>query len=195
LGSGKFNLIADTNITATREVIYDQMSEINDHYTLATLNSDPSVGSTSLLDLCGMTLASLTGDEVVGYLQTAVNPACTAAGKHPVQQVQLPSLANDVLAVSSGRAAAVVGPASVMGYFLTTAPGKNWKTTGPAFLQEDSGYSVLKSQGALMAVWQKALEKVIQSGTYDQILAKYGQLATKLKTAPQINPPPIPAPS
>ena len=86
LESGKFDLIADTNITAPREKIYNQLSEDNDHYTLVTKTGSQLIARTPLA-MCGQTIASLTGDEVVGYLQNVASPQCKSAGKSPITQV------------------------------------------------------------------------------------------------------------
>ena len=51
LESGKFDLIADTNITAPREKIYNQLSEDNDHYTLATKTGSQLISADPLSDV------------------------------------------------------------------------------------------------------------------------------------------------
>lgn len=190
LEQGKYDFVGQTNITAERAVKYDQLAQFVDGYTFATLDTSAEVGD-SIESLCGLTIASQSGDQSSDYLASK-SDGCTAAGKEAITLVQLPSLSDSYVAVASGRADAAVEPKSVLAYFLSQPDqqlGKKWKSTGPTIIPNFVGYTFMPD-GDLIDVVQKGIQALMDDGTYGKILGEYGLDDNALDTA-SIDPEPL----
>ena len=142
----------------------------------------------SVLDLCGQPVAVQSGSKQAKLLSAAKNP-CTEAGKPSPDLSQLPKDSDGQLAIISGRVVADFMDQPAAGYSAKTADG------GTAFEvvidskypngvdASPNGIGVDKSQTALVSAIQKALQELINDGTYGKILANYGQAGIALKKA------------
>jgi polar amino acid transport system substrate-binding protein len=134
------------------------------------------------LDLCGKTAAvekSSTGDLSVDD----ITKECTAAGKPAVKKQPFPDQASAVQALQSGRADAVVALDLTLAYNVKTSPDA-FEVDAPPFGTLPVGIPVPKNNPKLRDAVQAALKKVIDSGTYDTLLAKWNLQNQALKGAP-----------
>ena len=189
LDQGKYDFIAQTNITSDREQKYDQLSQFKDGYALVGLKGGTTIPN-SLSGLCGATIAAQSGDGGTDYL-VEKSKQCTSNGDKAIKLVQLKSIPEEYVTVASGRAQAAMAPISTLSYFLASKDkqlGKSWQFTGPRMLPVLAGYSFPKGSKLITAV-QSGIEALMKDGTYKAILDKNG-LSENVATSALINPTP-----
>jgi polar amino acid transport system substrate-binding protein len=134
------------------------------------------------LDLCGRTVAvekSATGD----LTADDITKECATAGKPAVKKLPFPDQASAVQALQSGRADAVLALDLTLAYNVKQAPDA-FEIGSKPFGTLPVGIPVPKSNAKLRDAVQAALKKVIESGTYDALLAKWNLTDQALKDAP-----------
>ncbi|WP_432974465.1 transporter substrate-binding domain-containing protein [Dactylosporangium sp. CA-233914] len=186
----KYDFVGQTNITAEREQKYTQLAQFKDGYRFAALSTTRDIGNT-VMDLCGRKIASQVGDQATDYLNQK-SKECTSAGKGAITIIQMPSQAEEYVAVASGRAEAAVQPLSLLAYFFSQKDqqlGKSWKETGPSILPILVGYTFLKDS-PLVPVVQQGIQALIDNGTYGSILKKWGLSENAVQKA-EVNPAPL----
>ncbi|WP_104133911.1 ABC transporter substrate-binding protein [Cryobacterium sp. Y62] len=133
-------------------------------------------------DLCGHSASvekGATGDLTIDSLQAA----CADAGKAAIEKLPFPDQASAVQAVSSGRADASVALDVTLAYTVQTS-NDAFELAGDPFNTLPVGIVVPKDNPELRDAVQGALLNVIESGVYDQILAKWGLEKQALTGAP-----------
>ncbi|MBB5156944.1 transporter substrate-binding domain-containing protein [Saccharopolyspora phatthalungensis] len=190
LDQGKYDFVLQTDITAARAAKYTQLSQFKDGYTFLATKDNPDIGS-SESDLCGLTIGTQSGANYTAYLQK-LSTKCTSEGKGAIVLVALPDVPSLYLAAASGRIKALSAPVSTLGYFIQSDQdkvGKEWKLTGPTYLQSKVGWTFPKNSELAPAV-EKALNKMIADGSYQKILTKWGlqgNIADKAELNPSVN--------
>lgn len=135
-------------------------------------------GITTLTDLCGKTVAVIIST-VQGDLLRALEPQCIAAGKAPVDVMELPDDPAALSAIRAGKAVADVSDAPVAAYAAQTAgDGQYFELVKDAanpngYETVFTGIAVLKEDNDLALAIQAALQSLMDDGTYMQILKKY----------------------
>jgi polar amino acid transport system substrate-binding protein len=133
-------------------------------------------------DLCGRKVAvekGATGDLTVDDL----TKACMAAGKAGIDKQAFPDQASANLALQSGRADVVLALDLTLAYSIKQNAGQ-FALAGDPVGKLPVGIGVPKNNPQLRDAVQAALKKVIASGTYDQLLTKWGLAKQALKDAP-----------
>ncbi|TFD58311.1 MULTISPECIES: ABC transporter substrate-binding protein [unclassified Cryobacterium] len=144
--------------------------------------SGNEVGISGPDDLCGHSASvekGATGDLTIDSLQAS----CAAAGKAAIDKLPFPDQASAVQAVSSGRADASVALDVTLAYTVQTSNAA-FELAGDPFDTLPVGIVVPKDNPELRDAVQGALLHVIESGVYDQILAKWGLEKQALTGAP-----------
>lgn len=181
LNAGRYDLSLTSMIDKkSRQETVDFVDYLSSGVTFMVAKGNPK-GLSSKLDLCGKTAAvekSATGDLTVDD----VNKECTAAGKPAIVKQPFPDQASAVQALQSGRADAVVALDLTLAYNVKTAPDA-FQIGSKPFDTLPVGIPVPKTNPALRDAVQAALKKVIASGTYDQLLAKWNLTDQALKDA------------
>jgi polar amino acid transport system substrate-binding protein len=103
----------------------------------------------------------------------AKSKACVAAGKKPITIVKIDSQDAVNQAVILGQAAAFDADSPITLYAVKQSKGK-LQLAGDVYGSAPYGYAVGKNAGTLKQALQKALQSMIDDGTYKQILAKWG---------------------
>lgn len=125
----------------------------------------------SLESLCGHTVAVLAGSIAVGVV-TETNESCA----DPMEIKQFPAIFNAQLAVRSGQADATFGGGTALkhlaanvedGTIFEVAPG------GPYTLQPDA-FGFLKGNDQLRDAVRAAVQELVDNGTAQEIMEKYG---------------------
>lgn len=186
LKSGKINIIFDViNDTKQREQVLDFIDYVKAGNTLLLQDGNPD-GIHSLADLCGHSVATPRGAyqaEIIKQQSTK----CTDSGKKPVTLKLYPSAPEARLQVQNGKMSAFIGNTPVLVYLAKTAgDGKTFDAVPVGGDDLYFGIAFEKSNTQLRTAVDKALRAVMEDGTYDKILKKYGVGVIAMK-APKIN--------
>ena len=182
LNAGRYDLSLTSMIDKKeRQQTVDFIDYLKSGVTFMVAKGNPK-GLKDKLDLCGKTAAvekSSTGDLSVDD----ITKECTAAGKPAVKKQPFPDQASAVQALQSGRADAVVALDLTLAYNVKTSP-EAFEVDAKPFGTLPVGIPVPKNNPKLRDAVQAALKKVIDSGTYDALLAKWNLQDQALKDAP-----------
>jgi polar amino acid transport system substrate-binding protein len=182
LDAGRYDLSLTSMIDKkSRQATVDFVDYLNSGVTFMVKKGNPA-GLKDKLDLCGKSAAvekSATGDLSVDD----ITKECTAAGKPAVKKQPFPDQASAVQALQSGRADAVVALDLTLAYNVKQAPNA-FEVPAKPFGTLPVGIPVPKKSPELRDAVRAALLKVIESGTYDQLLAKWNLQDQALKGAP-----------
>jgi polar amino acid transport system substrate-binding protein len=139
-------------------------------------------GLTEQADLCGRTVAvekSATGDIVADD----ISADCVKAGKDELKELPLPEQVGTLQALSSGRADAVLALDLTLAYNVKQQPD-DFELAAEPFGLLPVGIPIPKDDPELRDAVRAALLKVQESGTYDDLLAKWNLTAQALDGAP-----------
>jgi polar amino acid transport system substrate-binding protein len=182
LNAGRYDLALTSMIDKKeRQATVDFVDYLQSGVTYMVAKGNPK-GINDKLGLCGKTAAvekSATGDLSVDD----ITKECTTAGKPAVTKQPFPDQASAVQALQSGRADAVVALDLTLAYNVKTAPDA-FQVDAKPFGTLPVGIPVPKNNPKLRDAVQAALKKVIDSGSYDALLAKWNLQDQALKGAP-----------
>jgi polar amino acid transport system substrate-binding protein len=182
LNAGRYDLALTSMIDKKeRQQTVDFVDYLQSGVTFMVTKGNPKAIKEKL-DLCGKTAAvekSATGDLSVDD----ITKECTAGGKPAVTKQPFPDQASAVQALQSGRADAVVALDLTLAYNVKTAP-EAFQVDAKPFGTLPVGIPVPKDNPKLRDAVQAALKKVIDSGAYDALLAKWNLQGQALKGAP-----------
>jgi polar amino acid transport system substrate-binding protein len=184
LSDGRYDAFSGPiEATPAHEQSYDLVSYLIAQPAYVT---EPSV--TSINQLCGTTVAYITGSDFVAFA-TSLSTYCKNSGKGAVKTLAVADTNSEVLAVQSGRAAGALTTLDAADATVKTATGLK------VIIQEAAAgggklnncFITGKSSGLGPAL-QKAMQQIVDNGTYKQILAKY-DLTPAAVSQVQLNPP------
>ena len=132
-------------------------------------------------DACGLTIAVGTGTYQETDELPAKSKACVAAGKEPLELLKLDTQGDITNAVVLGRADAMSADSPVTQYAVAQTDGK-LQLAGEIFDAAPFGAALAKDGGMAEAV-QAGLQSMMDDGTYDEILARWGVEAGAIPTA------------
>ncbi|MBT2548924.1 ABC transporter substrate-binding protein [Arthrobacter sp. ISL-65] len=164
-------------ITEERTKAVDMVSFFQSGSQYLVRGDDSKAPINSFSDLCGRSVALQSGSYEMTYAEDA-GKECTAAGKPAVEIQGYKTQDQATLAVTSGRADATGMGAEVAGYVAQQSKGK-LKTAGNVFHTVEGGIALPKD-GKLSAAFQAAFNKLISSGKYAEIFAKWGLDSAKI---------------
>jgi polar amino acid transport system substrate-binding protein len=175
---------------AVREKQLDFVDYATGGTGIVVLKGNPA-GIKTINDLAGKRVAVQSGTSQLGDMQ-ALNAKFAAEGKPAITILQFPADSDALLAVISGKAQAEADDQSIAAYNVKTFNNGNTFQLfdGPSgkspFPSAIIGIGIPKTDPQLRDAVQKALQSLINDGTYKQILDKYneGSLAV---TSAQIN--------
>lgn len=168
--SGKFDTAVGLDATTARQEVVDIVSHVIAGYRLLVPAGSTIPDTQDLTSFCGLTVALLASHPAQGTFEET-SRKCEQEGKKPIKVDLYPDRAANFLAVKSGRADGTAGYTGENGWLLRKNP--DLKAIGPIFDTTYAGVPLKKgSEGAVF--WQKAINSIIQDGTYAKILAKYG---------------------
>ncbi|WP_369369741.1 ABC transporter substrate-binding protein [Promicromonospora sp. Populi] len=167
--------------TAERQVDYDFVDYYNDSDAIMVPAGNPG-GITTLADLCGLTVAVLTGstqDEALAGLNVA---ECQAA---PVEVLRFDTDADALAQVQEGNADAELTQWSTGAYNARqVGSGDVFEVANAEVINPSPlGFVFLKGDVELVRAYQAALQSLIDDGTYADILAQHELSAGALERA------------
>jgi polar amino acid transport system substrate-binding protein len=187
--AGKFDVaMSDMYDRADREKILNFVDYAYDTTGILVAKGNPD-NITNLDSLAGKNVAVESGTSQQFLLQS-LNTQFKSSGKTAMNILTLPDEPSALLAIESGKAACVLTDHSVALYTARTAKnGTAFQLAAdPAapkgYLPTLVGAGIAKSNTALLTVWQKALQDLIDSGAYGKLIAAYGLTPV---TSAQIN--------
>jgi polar amino acid transport system substrate-binding protein len=170
--SGRYDFsISAQNDTKAREKVVSFVDFINDGSGFLVQTSSSLKHLSLSNDLCGLTVGVLAGSTEQLDIQKQAT-TCASAGKPKLTEDVYPSNTAGILALESGRVQVYDGDGLENAYIS--------KQSGTKITQSGLPYGVapvgivLAKGGPLLRIFQKALQDLINSGKYAQLLAKYG---------------------
>ena len=152
-----------------------------DYFSAGILWASPTGKTVDPTNACGLTVAvQSTTVEQTDQLP-ALNKACTSAGKKAINVLSYPSQDNATNAVVLGKAAAMSADSPVTAYAIKQSGGK-LQQAGQITEAAPYGWPIAKNS-TLVTAMQKALQTLIDNGTYLQICNKWGVASGAIKTA------------
>jgi polar amino acid transport system substrate-binding protein len=157
----------------TDEKSREQTVDFVDYFKAGTsfvVRSDSSLNLTSLDQICGMTVAVESGTTEQSDA-SAQSKKCTGAGKKAVSVLAYPTQTQANLTLSAGRAQVMMADTPVAAYQVKLSTGK-FKLEG-AYGVAPYGIAIPKNSGMAKPI-QDAINKLIATGVYQKITAKWG---------------------
>ncbi|MFB6983207.1 ABC transporter substrate-binding protein [Streptomyces scopuliridis] len=179
--AGRYDLaIGPVGDFKDRQGANDFVDWVREFVVFAVPKGNPH-GIKDLDSTCGQRIAVMGGGSAEGVIKTQ-NEKCVKDGKPAVKIQSYKDQPGSILAVRSGRADAFFSSQAPLTYFVAQAKGE-LELTGTG---QSNGFDDLY-QGAVVAkdsplrdVLVKAIQKLIDNGTYGQVMKKWGLSANQL---------------
>lgn len=166
---GKYDVgVSSFTDTVARE---KQVNFVN-YYSAGILWASPTGKTVDPNNACGLKVAVETGTTEQQDVVPAKSAACVAAGKKPIQILQFDGQDQATNAVVLGQTDAMSADSPITEYAISKSGGKlqaAGKTTDVA----PYGIAVDKTSGLDVPI-QKALQALVDDGTYKKILDRWG---------------------
>ncbi len=128
-------------------------------------------GIDKITDLCGLTVAAQVGTVQVDYLNDANAAECKA---NQLTVKTFPDNPTAVQELTLGRVDAELADDPVAAYSAKQSTGK-LEVVAPRFDSAPYGIGVRKDSTSLRTALEKALQQIMDDGTYAEVLDKWGQ--------------------
>ena len=183
--NGKYDVGLDNfGVTAERLKVLDYATYLTDGQSFLASKNVKIDKATSLTDLCGLTIATSPGSTFQQLLENGKGD-CAKAGKKPYTVQYFSTSAPILLGLANGKVDVEFGPTLSVKYDAA-------HIAGTKFLGQISstpvGFVTAKNSG-LAPVLQAAVNKLIATGDYGRITAKWDVAGSAVKTS-QLNPTP-----
>jgi polar amino acid transport system substrate-binding protein len=122
---------------------------------------------------CGLKVAVQTGTTEQTDDVPAKSKACTSAGKKAITILKIDNQDQVNLAVALGQADAMDADSPITQYAVKQSNGK-LQLAGPIYGAAPYGIVVAKTDKGLEQALQKAIQGMMDDGSYKQVLAKWG---------------------
>ena len=172
--------ISSFTITSDREAQANMIEYFNAGEAYAVPKGNPKKIDQN--DICGKTVGVQTGTVEDDELTKTITPKCTADGKPAPKPLRYPQQSSVTTALVGGKADLMFADSPIIAYAVTQTNGK-LEQLGDVFESAPQGIVVSKNDQALTTAIQKAVQKLIDDGTYDQILKAWGNEKGAVKTA------------
>ena len=178
VASGTYD-IGMSSFTDTKE--REKTDDFVDYFTAGILWAAKKGKTVDPKNACGLTVAV----QDTTYEQTdelpAKNKACKKAGKKSIKILPYTSQDDATNAVILGKADAMSADSPVTAYAIKQSGGK-LQAAGDIFESAPYGWPIKKGSQLVQAM-QKAVQSLMDNGTYLQICTKWGVQAGAIKTA------------
>jgi polar amino acid transport system substrate-binding protein len=178
--SGKCDIIVSAqNITTDRVAQVDMIPYFQAGQSFVVAKGNPA-GIKTEDDLCGKSVAAETGTTEIDYLKgtgdykgKGLSAACEGKSKGAIDIKEYPKDSDALAALISGNVDAYFADSPVAGYYTVQQPDK-FELSGLTLDVAKEGISVPKDKNELRDAVVAALKAMMDDGSYDQILDKYG---------------------
>ena len=180
--SGKYEAgLSSFTINAERMKVVDFVS----YYVAGTAWAGPAGSTLDPDNACGLAIAVQKGTVQVEDLN-ARSKACTAAGKKAITINQYQSQQDAAASVVSGKNAGMLADSDPIRYAVLQSSEK-LVTIGEQYDTYPYGIALKQDNGTLAEAMQKAIQAIIDDGTYATILEKWAATAGAITTS-EVNP-------
>lgn len=183
--SGKFDAsFFGAVVNPERLEILDMATYVTDGDTFVTTEDHPDVGSEET-DLCGRRIAIVAGNAALPNIEK-LSSECESSGAGAIDILTFPNNSEANLAVQGDKADIALSPVSVAGYLSKENP--DFRITGPRLGALKISAIAEKGNGVGEAL-QAGINALIEDGTYQEILERYGASANAVERS-ELNPSP-----
>jgi len=140
----------------------------------------------SLEDICGRSIGVQTGTVQENPDLSDRNDKCLADGKEPIDIVTLKAQTDITTRLVNGSIDAMAADSPIVGYALSQTNGQ-LERFGDTYDSAPQGIAVAKDDQAMADLVQQVMTKLIEDGSYTQILEGWG-VADGAVTESQVNP-------
>lgn len=180
--SGKYEAgLSSFTINAERMKVVDFVS----YYVAGTAWAGPAGSTLDPDNACGLAIAVQKGTVQVEDLN-ARSKACTDAGKKAITINQYQSQQDAAASVVSGKNAGMLADSDPIRYAVLQSSEK-LVTIGEQYDTYPYGIALKQDNGTLAEAMQKAIQAIIDDGTYATILEKWAATAGAITTS-EVNP-------
>jgi len=175
--------VGQMGVTEVREKVVDMLGTLLGNELFAAL-AETDITVKNLDDLCGVTVATTRGSREIEFAKSH-DAACKALGKPPIDILAFNDGASAADSMISKRSQLFWVGSTAASYFVAQSKGKT-KVVGS---YTDLAYiGIAMPKGSDMApALQAAVQHLIDDGTYQKIVTKWGLEAGAIKQAP-LNP-------
>jgi polar amino acid transport system substrate-binding protein len=175
--------VGQMGVTTVREQVVDMIGTLLANEQFAAL-ADSNIKVNTLDDICGLTVGTTRGSREMVFAE-AQNPKCEAAGKKPINALAFSDGNGAAESLMSKRSDLFWLGSTAVSYFVNQSQGKT-KVVGS---YTDTSYiGVALPKGSDMsAALQAAIQHLIEDGTYQKIVQKWGLEKGAIKQSP-LNP-------
>jgi len=161
--------------TVEREEKLDFVNYMFSGGSMLILADGPMTSAKTIDDFCGKSIATLLGSRVLMTAVEAASERCTKAGKQPIRAEQLPAAPDARMQLDLKRVDSYIGDLPALVYMGSQFPGK-YKIVGGAYILTPyvTSWGFGKNRAGLRDAVQKAMQGMLEDGTYKKILAKSG---------------------
>lgn len=173
LRSGRYDIVyGATNDTLEREQLFDFVDYLQSSQGFVTKAGNPEK-ITVLDDICGKSIAVVRGG-IQGQFLEAQSGECTAAGKAAINVLAFDGNSGEQLAVKQGQAAAMLENYPTAVTFAQESNGELEVIPNLQVSKRYFGMVVPKDDTELRDALQKAWQAIMDDGSYDKVLDKWG---------------------
>ncbi|MFC5826605.1 ABC transporter substrate-binding protein [Nonomuraea insulae] len=181
IASGRYDFaIGPVGDFTDRQKANDFVDWVKEYVVFAVPKGNPDkIGSVA--DTCGLKISVMAGGSAEAVIK-GQSQTCVKEGKAKIDVQSYKDQPTSVLAVSSGRANAFFSSQAPLTYFVGQAGGKlelAGKGQANGFDDLFQG-AVVGKDSPLRDVLKDGFQKLIENGTYDKIMAKWGTSDNKL---------------
>lgn len=173
LQANKYDMgISGFFVTPVRQKVVDFVPYLQDGSALVVKGGNPLGLSMDPTKLCGHRLAGEKGSvQGVEYLP-AISKECQAAGKQPITVMLFPTLDEAHLALTGGRADAIMEDSVPSGYRAARSNGKYEVAPGATYKPVLTGIALPKGSSLEPAI-KAAVKTLASDGTLDKLMQKW----------------------
>jgi polar amino acid transport system substrate-binding protein len=175
--------IGQMGITVVREKVLDMIGTLTANELFAALADSP-VKVNSIEDLCGLTVGTTRGSREMVFASDEQRK-CAAAGKKPINALAFNDGNAAAEALMSKRVELYWLGSTAISYFVRQSQGRT-KVVGHYTDTSYIGIGLPKSSDVAKPL-QAAIQYLIDNGTYQKIIDKWGLQGGAVKTVP-LNP-------
>lgn len=175
--------VGQMGVTEIREKVVDMLGTLKGNELFAA-RSDSDIKVNSLDDICGRTVATTRGSREVEFATTH-QARCKELGKAPINILTFNDGTSAADSLLSKRSDLFWIGSTAVSYFVAQSQGRA-KVVGSYTDLSYIGIALPKGS-ELSPVLQAAVQHLIDDGTYQKIVQKWGLEAGAIKTAP-LNP-------
>lgn len=174
LKAGRYDIVyGATNDTPQREQTFNMLDYVQASQGFVVTKGNPD-HIRAVADLCGKSVAAVTGGVQAQWLRSVGNNICKKAGKPEITVLTFAGASGEQLAVREGKAAALMENFPTAVVFARDSNGALELVPDLQVMKTYFAMVIPKSNPQLLDALQKGWDAIIHNGAYGKVLAKWG---------------------